>query len=148
MIANFTARYKRLSRSYTKLTLIYRDALLTAASYTKGCTVSHHPFMSQWHLPNSHLDPSLKEEFTEPDNNNIKEFLHKDNNVKEFGCRDKSEGGDLGRTWFHNLQVETHDFGIEIERTLFQSSLRKVLWILHNEIDARTIIVLLHLIKI
>ncbi|XP_023635647.1 uncharacterized protein LOC17880844 isoform X2 [Capsella rubella] len=52
------------------------ETLLTAAGFSRGCTVSHDPLISRWHLPNNPLDPSLREKYTNPDNNNIKEFIH------------------------------------------------------------------------
>ncbi|XP_010438384.1 PREDICTED: uncharacterized protein LOC104721992 isoform X1 [Camelina sativa] len=53
------------------------ETLLTAAGFSRGCTVSHDPLISRWHFPNSPLDPSLREKYTNPDNNNnIKEFIH------------------------------------------------------------------------
>ncbi|CAH2077648.1 unnamed protein product [Thlaspi arvense] len=58
---------------------VFIETLLTAAGYSKGCTVSHAPLMSRWHLPNSPLDPSLRDKYTNLENNNnnnIKEFIH------------------------------------------------------------------------
>lgn len=55
---------------------LFIETLLTAAGFSRGCTVSHDPLISRWHLPNSPLDPSLRDIYTSPDNNNIKEFIH------------------------------------------------------------------------
>ncbi|CAA7047475.1 unnamed protein product [Microthlaspi erraticum] len=49
------------------------ETLLTAAGFSRGCTVS---LMSRWSLPNSPLDPSLRDKYTNLDiNNNVKEFI-------------------------------------------------------------------------
>uniref|UniRef100_A0A1J3K3H1 DUF4378 domain-containing protein n=1 Tax=Noccaea caerulescens TaxID=107243 RepID=A0A1J3K3H1_NOCCA len=55
---------------------VFIETLLTAAGFSRGCTVSYDPLMSRWSLPNSPLDPSLRDKYTTLDNNN--------NNVKEF----------------------------------------------------------------
>ncbi|ESQ54366.1 hypothetical protein EUTSA_v10024350mg [Eutrema salsugineum] len=52
------------------------ETLLTSAGFSRGCTVSHDQLMTRWHLPNSPLDPSLRDKYTNVDNNNIKEFIH------------------------------------------------------------------------
>ncbi|CAL9227226.1 unnamed protein product [Arabidopsis halleri] len=54
---------------------LFIEMILTAAGFSSGCTVSHDPLMSRWHLPNSPLDSSLRDKYTNPDNN-IKEFIH------------------------------------------------------------------------
>ncbi|CAD5329388.1 DUF3741-associated sequence motif [Arabidopsis thaliana x Arabidopsis arenosa] len=55
---------------------LFIEMILTAAGFSSGCIVSHDPIMSRWHMPNSPLDPSLRDKYTNPDNNNIKEFIH------------------------------------------------------------------------
>ncbi|KAJ0251605.1 hypothetical protein HA466_0125420 [Hirschfeldia incana] len=51
---------------------LFIETVLAAAGFSKGCTLSHDP-----HLPNSPLDPSLRERYTNLDNNNnIKEFVN------------------------------------------------------------------------
>ncbi|CAF2148116.1 BnaA01g08140D [Brassica napus] len=51
---------------------LFIETILTAAGFSKGCTVSHDTVM-----PNSPLDPSLREKYTNLDNNNnIKEFVN------------------------------------------------------------------------
>ncbi|KAF8097788.1 hypothetical protein N665_0281s0050 [Sinapis alba] len=55
---------------------LFIETVLTAAGISKGCTVSHDPLMSRWDMPNSPLDPSLREKYTNLDNNNIKEFVN------------------------------------------------------------------------
>ncbi|CAN8326343.1 unnamed protein product [Cochlearia groenlandica] len=54
---------------------LFIETILTAAGFSKGCTVHHDPLISQWLLPNSPLDPSLRDKYADPDNNN-KEFIH------------------------------------------------------------------------
>ncbi|KAL0873053.1 hypothetical protein Bca101_022758 [Brassica carinata] len=55
---------------------LFIETILTAAGFSKGCTVSHDHLMSRWDMPNSPLDPLLREKYTNLDNNN--------NNIKEF----------------------------------------------------------------
>nr|VDD48644.1 unnamed protein product [Brassica oleracea] len=50
---------------------LFIETILTAAGFSKGCTLSHDTVM-----PNSPLDPSLREKYTNLDNNNIKEFVN------------------------------------------------------------------------
>lgn len=51
---------------------LFIETILTAAGFSKGCTFSHDTVM-----PNSPLDPSLREKYTNLDNNNnIKEFVN------------------------------------------------------------------------
>ncbi|KAL1203220.1 hypothetical protein V5N11_015448 [Cardamine amara subsp. amara] len=69
---------------------LFIETLLTAAGFSKGCTVSHDPLMSRWHLPNSPLDPSLRDKYTnnsDNNNNNIKEFIHEGKRRQQRSAR-------------------------------------------------------------
>ncbi|VVB11240.1 unnamed protein product [Arabis nemorensis] len=54
---------------------LFIETLLIAAGFSRGSTVSHDSLMSRWHLPNSPLDRSLRDKYTNEDNN-VKEFIH------------------------------------------------------------------------
>ncbi|CAH8322602.1 unnamed protein product [Eruca vesicaria subsp. sativa] len=53
---------------------LFIETILTAAGFSN--TVYYDNLMSRWHVPNSPLDPSLREKYTNLDNNNIREFVN------------------------------------------------------------------------